>query len=133
MGGFFMKPLNKITVLISIIFLLALDYNQFAQTKDADVMPSPVGGIMAIAKNVVYPEEAKKAGVQGKVFVKAIIDESGNVVKTSIKKSVGSGCDEAAMKAIQKTKFTPGTKDGKLVKASVIIPIQFKLDGEKKQ
>lgn len=128
-----MKPLNKITVLISIIFLLALNYNQFAQTKDADVMPSPVGGIMAIANNVVYPEEAKKAGVQGKVFVKAIIDESGNVVKTSIKKSVGSGCDEAAMEAIRKTKFTPGTKDGNPVKVSVTIPIQFKLDGKKKK
>jgi periplasmic protein TonB len=128
MGGFFMKPLNKITVLFSIVFLLALNYNQSAQTKDADVMPSPVGGIMAIAKNVVYPDEAKKAGVQGKVYVEATIDENGNVVKTSVKKSVGSGCDEAAMKAIRKTKFTPGTKDGKPVKVSVTIPIQFKLD-----
>jgi TonB family protein len=131
MGGFFMKPLNKITVLFSIVFLLALNFNQFAQNKDADVMPAPIGGIMAIAKNVVYPEEAKTAGVQGKVYVEATIDESGNVVKTSIKKSVGSGCDEAAMKAIRKTKFTPGTKDGKPVKVSVTIPIQFKLDGEK--
>ncbi|MBL1213917.1 MAG: energy transducer TonB [Ignavibacteriae bacterium] len=128
-----MNPLNKITVLFSIIFVLALNYNKFAQTKDADVMPSPEGGIMAIAKNVVYPEEAKIAGIQGRVFVEATIDEKGNVTKTSILKGIGYGCDEAAEAAVTKTKFSPATNDGEIVKAVVTIPIQFKLDGEKKK
>ena len=128
-----MKPLNKITVVFSIIFVLVLNYNQSAQTKDADVMPSPVGGIMAIAKNVVYPEEAKIAGIQGRVFVEATIDEKGNVIKTSILKGIGYGCDEAAISAVKKAKFIPATNDGEIVKAVVTIPIQFKLDGEKKK
>ena len=78
-------------------------------------------------KNVVYPISAKEAGIEGKVLVKAIIDENGNVTETSILKSVNKDCDKAAMDAIKKTKFTPGIKDNKPVKAEVIIPVMFKL------
>ena len=35
-------------------------------------------------KNVVYPASAKEAGIQGKVLVKTIIDEKGNVVETEV-------------------------------------------------
>lgn len=38
--------------------------------------------------NVVYPISAKEAGIEGKVFVKAIIDEKGNVAETEVIKSV---------------------------------------------
>ncbi len=90
-------------------------------------MPKPIGGITAIQKQIVYPEIAKRAGIQGKVYVKTFIDENGGVIKTEIVKGIGSGCDEAAMDAIKKTKFTPGKQRGKTVKVQVMIPIMFKL------
>ena len=57
----------------------------------------------------------------------AIIDEKGNVVETEVVQSVNADCDKAAMDAIKKTKFTPGIKDNKPIKAEVVIPVMFKL------
>jgi protein TonB len=90
-------------------------------------MPAPIGGILGIQKKIVYPEIAKRAGVEGKVYVLAFVDESGTVTKAQIIKGIGAGCDEAALDAVLKTKFTPGKQRGKPVKVQVSIPILFKL------
>lgn len=115
---------NVIKVILIVLFTSVL---LIAQEKNLDKTPEPVGGISALANNIVYPEAAKLDGVEGKVFVKATIDEEGKVTKCEIKKSVSKECDEAAINAIQLTKFTPGVMDGKKVVAEVTIPIMFKL------
>ncbi|AFN73373.1 TonB protein [Melioribacter roseus P3M-2] len=89
--------------------------------------PEPIGGIEAIQKKIVYPEIAKRAGVQGRVYIKAFVDENGNVVKAEVIKGIGAGCDEAAVKAVMETKFKPGRQRGKPVKVQVSIPVVFKL------
>ncbi|MCK9281201.1 MAG: energy transducer TonB [Melioribacteraceae bacterium] len=89
--------------------------------------PEIIGGIIELSKNIVYPAEAKKAGIQGKVFVKAFINENGDVEGTKILKGVGNGLDEAATQAIMQTKFKPGMIKGKAVKCEIAIPIMFKL------
>ena len=90
-------------------------------------MPSPIGGVAGIQKRISYPEKARKAGIQGRVFVKAFIDEKGNVVKTEIIKGIGGGCDEVAQNAVKQTKFIPGRQRGKAVKVQVSVPILFKM------
>lgn len=90
-------------------------------------MPEPIGGIAAIQKKIVYPEIAKRAGVQGRVYVKAFVDEQGNVQDVELIKGIGAGCDEEAMRAVQATQFKPGKQRGKPVKVQVSIPILFKL------
>jgi protein TonB len=91
-------------------------------------MPEPIGGIEAIQKKIVYPEIAKRAGVEGKVYILAYVDENGNVTKTEVLKGIGAGCDEAAEKAIRETKFKPGKQRGKPVRVKVAVPIIFKLN-----
>jgi TonB family protein len=90
-------------------------------------MPGPIGGMFAIQEKIKYPEIAKRAGIQGKVIIQAFIDENGNVVHTKILNGIGGGCDEMAVDAVKKTKFNPGTQNGKPVKVQVTIPIVFKL------
>jgi TonB family protein len=63
--------------------------------------------------------------------VKAIVDESGNVVESKVLKGIGHGCDEAAVAAVKSVKFNPAVKDGKKVKAEVTIPLSFKLNKDK--
>lgn len=97
-----------------------------------DEMPSPIGGVKAIQGKIHYPEIAKRAGIQGRVFVKAFIDEKGSVTKAEIIKGLGGGCDDEAKNAVMETKFTPGRQRGKAVKTQVTVPILFKLDSKKR-
>lgn len=90
-------------------------------------MPEPVGGIQAIQSKIKYPEIAKRAGVEGKVYVLAFVDETGTVTDAKIIKGLGAGCDEEALNAVKQTKFKPGKQRGKPVKVQVSIPILFKL------
>ncbi len=90
-------------------------------------MPEPIGGIQAIQSKIVYPEIAKRAGVEGKVYVLAFVDENGDVRDAKIIKGIGAGCDEAALDAVKKTKFKPGKQRGKPVRVQVSIPVVFKL------
>lgn len=90
-------------------------------------MPEPIGGILAIQQKIIYPEIAKRAGVEGKVYVLAFVDENGDVRDAKIIKGIGAGCDEAALDAVKKTKFKPGKQRGKAVRVQVSIPVVFKL------
>ncbi|MFO7445555.1 MAG: energy transducer TonB [Ignavibacteriaceae bacterium] len=93
----------------------------------ADEMPEPVGGYEAIYKIIEYPDIAKKAGVQGKVYLLAYINEKGGVDDVKVVKGLGAGCDEAAIDAVKKQKFNPGKVQGQAVKVKLTIPIIFKL------
>lgn len=93
----------------------------------ANEMPEPIGGLTSIQKNIRYPQLAKLAGIEGKVYVLAFIDEKGNVANAKIIKGIGGGCDEAALEAVKVVKFTTARNNGKPVKVQVTIPIVFKL------
>ena len=93
-----------------------------------DSPPEPIGGFEAIQRNLVYPEIARKAGVEGRVIVHVLVDERGNVVATKILKSLGNnGCDEAAVRAIKSVKWKPAMQRDRPVKVWVAIPVIFKL------
>jgi protein TonB len=92
-------------------------------------MPYPIGGVQAIQDLIIYPEIARRAGIEGKVYVLAYVNEEGTVVKTEILKGIGGGCDEAAEYAVKHTKFSPGIQRGKPMKVKVSVPIIFKLTG----
>ncbi len=97
-------------------------------TDDWDNRPEPIGGMMAIQKNLVYPEIARKAGVEGTVMVETVIDAEGNAVDAKVIKSLGeNGCDEAALKAVTATKWKPALKDGEPVEVKIAMPILFRL------
>ncbi len=93
-----------------------------------DEPPAPVVGYKSIQENLVYPELARKAGVEGRVMLWVKIGEDGNVLATKIMKSLGpNGCDEAAMEAIKKTKWNPAEKDGTPIPVWVAVPVDFRL------
>lgn len=90
-------------------------------------MPQIIGGLESIQKNVVYPDLAIRAGVEGTVYVTAFVDERGVVTKVEIAKGIGAGCDEAAVASVVKAKFIPGKQRGKAVRVRISIPIRFKI------
>ncbi|OGU74572.1 MAG: hypothetical protein A2V93_01710 [Ignavibacteria bacterium RBG_16_34_14] len=93
----------------------------------ADELPDPIGGVKGIQEKISYPQIAKKAEVEGKVIIRAFVDETGTVTKAEIIKGIGAGCDQAALDAVLKTKFKPCRQRGNPVRVQVSIPIIFKL------
>ena len=99
-----------------------------------DEPPVPIGGFPAIQKNLVYPENARKAGIEGRVTVYAEVDENGNVVRTKVVTSLGpNGCDEAAINALKSVKWYPAKQRDKNVKVWIAVPVDFRLDNSKNQ
>ena len=90
-------------------------------------MPKIVGGLPAVYKNIEYPKTAVRAGVQGRVFLKFVVDEEGNVRDPQVLKDIGAGCGNAAIEAIKQVKFTPGRHNGKVVKVQYSLPVKFQL------
>ena len=127
------KPAKKDGVPVKAQYPMFITLEKGAPTEEseyliaADEMPEPIGGLYAIQSKIRYPEEAKRNGVEGKVFIQAFIDETGNVVEAKVIKRAGYGLDRAAWLAVKQTKFSPGKKDGKPVKVQISIPIVFKL------
>jgi TonB family protein len=82
-----------------------------------------------VGENVVYPEEAKTKGIQGKVAVKFIIDEHGNVTAPEVVMSVDPLLDQAALDVISKCpQWSPGLQKGIPVKTYFTLPLAFNLN-----
>ena len=96
--------------------------------RDSEQPPAPIGGYETLAKNIEYPEMASKAGIEGTVLVKTLIDENGQVLETVV---VGdkppTGMAEAACKGIQQTRFEPARQYGRPMATWITIPVVFDL------
>ena len=97
-----------------------------------ETMPSFRGGQQKlfefIGNNVVYPQEAKEAGIEGQVFVEFYIEKDGTVTDGKVLKGIGYGCDEEALRVIGlMPKWYPGKQRGKAVRVRYTFPINFKL------
>jgi TonB family protein len=91
------------------------------------------GGIDALRKflseNLLYPEEARKRGIEGTVFVSFVIGTDGTLSDFNVVKGVGEWVDEAALNVVKKMpSWTPGKQNGKVVKSRYALPINFKLN-----
>jgi len=80
-----------------------------------------------------YPEEARKAGVEGTAMVEVTVGVDGAVLGCSLATSSGNGyLDEAAVGAARGSRFAPGTVEGRPVEMKVKVPFRFKLDDRPK-
>ncbi len=89
--------------------------------------PELIGGLESIQSKITYPEIAKRAGVEGRVIVQFVVDESGSVRDPVVVRGIGAGCDEEALKAVRQAKFKPGKQRGKAVKVQMTLPVTFRL------
>jgi len=81
----------------------------------------------------IYPEIARKAGMEGWVYLKIQIDEKGDVVNAKVLKGLGAGLDEAAFAAAMRCKFKPAMQRDKPVKVWMSYPVHFVLKEAKSQ
>ena len=81
----------------------------------------------------VYPEEAKKNKITGKVFVKILIDKTGMPTKAIVIKSDSDLFNQSAVDASMKSKFTPAINKGEAIAVWVVLPYKYQLDDAEKK
>ncbi len=88
-----------------------------------------MGGLMQyLSKNIKYPVEAQKAGIQGRVIMQVIIDKNGNVTNPKVTQPVDPLLDTEAIRVTASMpKWKPGTQRGMSVNVKYTFPIVFRL------
>ncbi len=103
----------------------------------SEVNASPVGGMMEFYQEVSrllngrYPQNARRRGIQGNVFVEFVVGKDGTLTDFKVIKGIGGGCDEVAASVVsesqERVKWRPGIQQRKFVKMKYTLPVIFKL------
>ena len=81
---------------------------------------------------VKYPAEAVRQGIQGRVLVDFVIDESGKVTDVTVLKGVDPLLDDEAVRVISASPaWKPGYVRGKKVKSEISLYVEFRLEKKK--
>jgi protein TonB len=95
----------------------------------------PKGGIKEFYKYVSkrleghYPAQARRMGIEGRVFVGFVVNRDGSIVDVNIVKGIGAGCDDLAKKIIEESPaWKPGKQRGIPVRQKMVIQIVFNLN-----
>lgn len=97
-------------------------------------MPTFLGGdVQAFAawvkERVVYPEKAKKDGIQGKVFLGFVIEPDGSLSNTTVLRGVEPSIDAEAVRVVNLSpKWKPGVQRGVNVRVRFSITVNFVLE-----
>lgn len=95
--------------------------------------PEFVGGqakmYQYLGENIKYPDDAQRANISGRVFVKFVVEDDGSIGDVNVMKGIGFGCDEEAIRVVKSMpKWKPGVQNGKNVRVYYNMPIVYKLD-----
>jgi TonB family protein len=100
----------------------------------AEQMPECYGGEKVmynfINDNIIYPENSKKKKIEGKVIVKFVVNEEGEITKVKAVKIPENGeeLSKEAERVIKKMQdWKPGKQNGQNVSVEFYVPIVFKL------
>jgi TonB family protein len=108
------------------------------KTETAEVVGGAVGGVLKLGDSIerpkiikkvdpIYPEEAKKALVQGVVVLEVTLDEEGNVAKVAVLKSESSLLNQASIDAVKQWKYERFFSKGNPVSVAFPVTITFRL------
>lgn len=136
-----MKTRKNVSLKVALMMLVLLFsfMTSTAQTKKNDmvfdvveVMPQFPGGQIAmlqyIMKNIKYPEQAMKEGIQGRVAVRFIVEKDGSISDVKPVLSVHPLLNKEAVRVVKSMpKWTPGKQNGKPVRVRFNLPVMFKL------
>lgn len=100
-----------------------------------EISARPMGGMAAFYKTISslmrYPKEARRKGIEGRVFVEFVIERDGRFSNTKVIKGIGAGCDEEALRVLEESqkfvRWYPGVQRRIRVKQRYTLPVIFKL------
>lgn len=75
-----------------------------------------------------YPPEEREKGTEGRVRMETMIRADGAVEVIRVVRSLGAVMDRAAIEAVEKWRFEPGTIDGRPVDMRLRVDVVFSLE-----
>lgn len=91
--------------------------------------PELKGGMKRLQQKVDYPEQCRKAGVEGRVVVQFVVDKQGDVLRPDVVRGIAPTCNEEALRVIRTADFKPARQRGRKVNYRATLPIIFDLRG----
>jgi len=83
--------------------------------------------------HIQYPEMAKKNGIEGRVYLKFVVEKDGSITNIKVLRGIGSGCDEEAVRVVSNMpKWNPGKQRRKVVRQAFNIPVKFSFEADVK-
>jgi periplasmic protein TonB len=130
--------MKKILILLSFVSLSCWAQNSNEVTeKDSiySVVDQPAqfpGGTRQLFSYIdsvlVYPKDALKDSLQGKVYVKFVVNKEGRATQPKVIKSLSPSTDAEAIRVISKMpKWTPAKQAGENVPVYYTLPVPFKI------
>lgn len=81
-----------------------------------------------VNSQIVYPEIAKEANIQGRVTLQFTVGADGKVTNVKVLKGVDPSLDQEAMRVVSKSpKWTPGRQRDRAVRVTYTFPVIFRL------
>jgi protein TonB len=81
-----------------------------------------------VPPNPIYPQRSRRAGEEGKVVVRVLIDVAGRPAQVSVQGSSGHPeLDQSAVSAVRAAQFRPYAEGGVPQAVWVLVPINFVL------
>ena len=98
-----------------------------------EVEPSFPGGEEAlyafISNAISYPDQAKRAGIEGTVIVEFVVEPDGKLSNVTARRKVAPTLDNEAVRVVKMLPaWNPGKQKGKAVRTRFRIPIKFQLN-----
>lgn len=98
----------------------------------AQQMPSFPGGdrelFKFLSKNLKYPESARQAGISGTVYLKFIVERSGELSHFTVMRGIDGECNTEAIRVLKSSPvWNPGMHKGKPVRVQFVMPVKFAL------
>ena len=102
----------------------------YDMVEQAPAFPGGPQAMMQFIKdNLKYPQIAKENGIQGRVILQFVVDETGKVTDPKVIRSIDPSLDLEAIRIVKAMpRWTPGMQDGKAVAVRYTIPVIFKLE-----
>lgn len=80
-------------------------------------------------KNLTYPSQAKRMGIEGMVIVRFVVNTDGSIEDIELVRTIGGGCDEIAKEVIENSpNWNAGKIGGRAVRSRMTMPIRFRLN-----
>jgi len=96
---------------------------------EPDSAPSLIAQPDLSEMRALYPDAARRSGLEGNVQLELDVSASGEVTGSRVVRSAGNGFVEVAQKLVRRFRFRPATRGGKPVPATVPWTYKFRLEG----